>query len=43
MLQSHTYDLNPACFRSFEELYEDFEREQDAAAYGGYLDSLYGS
>jgi hypothetical protein len=36
-----TYDLNPACLRNFEELYEDFERDQDYFAYSSYLDSKY--
>ncbi len=43
IISYHTYDINPACFRSFEELYEDFEREQESAMYGNYLDNLYGS
>lgn len=42
IISYRTYNLNPACSRSFEELYQDYEREQEAAAYGNYLDSLYG-
>lgn len=37
-----TYNINPACNRTFEELYEDFELEQLEAGYDAYLDSKYG-
>ncbi len=37
-----TYNLNPACNRTFEELYDDFEEEQMEAGYDAFLDSKYG-
>jgi len=36
-----SYNLNPACNRTFEELYKDFELEQEAAGYDAYLGSKY--
>lgn len=34
----YTYKINPACNRTFEELYEDFESQQLMAGYDSYLD-----
>lgn len=40
IISYYTYDLNPACFRSFEELYDDHQDEQDRYAREALWDLL---